>query len=43
MTPEFGVNPTGFSLQNSFLVGVLAPDVRRAGFVVYLGMTFVDD
>jgi len=23
MTPEFGVNPTGFLLQNSFLVGVL--------------------
>ena len=25
------------------LVGVLAPDVRRAGFVVDLGMAFVDD
>jgi len=43
MTPKFGVNPTCFLLQNSFSVGVLAPDVRRAGFVVDLGMTFVDD
>ena len=38
MTSEFGVNPIGFLLQNSFLVGVLAPDVRRVGFVVDLGM-----
>jgi len=30
MTPEFGVNPTGFLLQNSFLVGVL---VRAKGGV----------
>ena len=43
MTPECGVNPTGFLLQNSFLVGVLAPNVRRAGFVDDLRMTFMDD
>ena len=30
MTSEFGVNPTGFLLQNSFLVGVL---VRAKGGV----------
>jgi len=43
MTPEFGVNPIGFLLPNSFLVGVLASDVRREGFLVDLGMAFVDD
>ena len=43
MTPEVGVNPTGFLLQNSFLGGVLASDVRWAGFMDDWGMAFVED
>ena len=47
MTPEFGVNPIGFSLQNSFLgwcFGLhLALDVRPEKFVDDLGIAFVDD
>ena len=51
MTPEFGVNPTGFSLQNSFLGWCfgwcqrwcLALVVWKVGFVVDFGMAFVDN
>ena len=43
MTPEFGVNPTGFFLQNSFFVGVLASNVRQTDFMVDLGMAFMDN
>ena len=50
MMPEFGVNPTGFSLQNSFLgwcFGLcqrwcLALVVWQVGFVVDLGIAFMD-
>ena len=48
MTPEFGVNPTSFLLQNSFQVyakgGVWAlGSGKQAGLAADLGMAFMDD